>query len=115
MNRAFFGGRRLRAYILAAFGAFAAIAAHASVATVDIGKFMFMPMELTVAPGTTVRWINHDQTPHTVSSQGKDKLFASKAMDTDDQFEFVFAKEGDYRYVCSVHPFMTGVVHVRKP
>jgi plastocyanin len=35
-------------------------------------------------------------------------------MDTDDHYDFVFTQEGDYTYVCSVHPFMTGVVHVRK-
>ena len=121
MNRASFGGaslraRTLRSVVLSAFLACACLAADAAtVATVDITKFMFMPMEITVAPGTTVRWINHDETPHTVISQDKTKLFTSKAMDTDDKFEFVFAKEGDYTYVCSVHPFMTGVVHVRKP
>ncbi len=126
MNRTTFGGAALRAKAakamaigavliatLTSLGAHAADAAQAT--TVDITKFMFMPMEVTVAPGATVRWVNHDETPHTVSSQDKSKLFASKAMDTDDHFDFVFTKEGDYTYVCSVHPFMTGVVHVRKP
>ena len=108
------GGRR--ALVVCAFTALASFAAvAATTTTVDITKFMFAPMEIVVAPGTTVRWINHDETPHTVSSQGETKVFASKALDTDDQFEFTFAKEGDYTYVCSVHPFMTGVVHVRKP
>ena len=36
--------------------------------TIDIGKFAFGPKEITVAPGTTVVWINHDETPHTVRS-----------------------------------------------
>ena len=85
-----------------------------ALATVDITKFMFGPMELTVAPGTTVRWINHDEVPHTVASQDKVKLFSSKAMDTDDHFDFTFANEGDYTYICTVHPFMVGTVHVRK-
>ena len=80
--------------------------------TVDIAKFAFVPKELTVEPGTKVRWTNRDETPHTVTSQGK--VFASKAMDTDDQFEFTFAAEGDFAYFCTVHPFMTGVVHVRR-
>lgn len=122
MNRASFASGSLRARTLCAavscaFAAISSFAADAApgTATIDITKFMFTPMELTVAPGTTVRWVNHDQTPHTVSSQDKPRLFASKAMDTDDQFEFVFSKEGDYSYVCSVHPFMTGVVRVRKP
>ena len=79
--------------------------------TVDIAKFAYAPKEITVAPGTKVVWTNHDETPHTVASN--DKSFASKGLDTDDKFEHVFANEGDFTYYCTVHPFMTGVVHVR--
>jgi len=81
--------------------------------TIDIAKFAFGPKEITVAPGTTVVWINHDETPHTVSAT--DHSFVSKALDTDDRYEHTFADEGDIPYFCTVHPFMTGVVHVRKP
>jgi plastocyanin len=81
--------------------------------TVDISKFAFAPKEVTVAPGTTVVWINHDETPHTVAAS--DHAFVSKALDTDDRYEHTFADEGDVAYFCTVHPFMTGVVHVRKP
>ena len=81
--------------------------------TVDIAKFTFAPKEITVAPGTTIIWTNRDETPHTVTSN--DKSFASKGLDTDDTFEHVFASEGDFTYFCTLHPFMTGVVHVRKP
>ena len=81
--------------------------------TIDITKFAFAPKEITIAPGTKVVWINHDETPHTVSSN--DKGFTSKGLDTDDKFEHTFASEGDFGYICTVHPFMTGVVHVRKP
>jgi plastocyanin len=81
--------------------------------TVDIVKFAFTPKEITVAPGTTVVWINHDETPHTVSAA--DHAFVSKALDTDDRYEHTFTEEGDVAYFCTVHPFMTGVVHVRKP
>jgi len=81
--------------------------------TVDIAKFAFTPKEITVAPGTTVVWVNHDETPHTVAAS--DHGFVSKALDTDDRYEHTFADEGDVAYFCTVHPFMTGVVHVRKP
>ena len=90
----------------------AAVGAAATI--VEIDKFAFVPKELTVAPGTRVRWTNHDETPHTVTSQAIPKAFASKAMDTDDQYEFTFAKEGDFTYFCTVHPMMTGIVHVTK-
>jgi len=80
--------------------------------TIAIEKFAFAPKEITVTPGSTVRWINHDETPHTISAP--DKRFVSPAMDTNDQYEYTFASEGDYSYFCTLHPFMTGVVHVRK-
>src|SRR5271168_2288373 len=79
---------------------------------VEITKFAFTPKEITVAPSTKITWTNHDETPHTVTSN--DKSFASKGLDTDDKFEHTFSSEGDFSYICTVHPFMTGVVHVRK-
>ena len=92
---------------------YAAAASPAPQVTVDIAKFAFGPKEITVAPGTKIVWTNHDEAPHTVASS--DKSFASKGLDTDDKFEHTFDREGDFTYICTVHPFMTGVVHVRKP
>jgi plastocyanin len=88
-------------------------AAHAAapIATVDIRKFAFTPQEITVAPGTTVTWTNQDETPHTLTA--RDATFKSKALDTNDAFTFTFANAGDFAYFCTLHPFMTGVVHVR--
>ena len=92
--------------------AFAQGAFGADVATIEIKKFAFEPKEITVAPGTKIVWINRDETPHQIKAG--DGSFVSKAMDTDDQHEQVFAKEGDFSYVCTLHPFMTGIVHVHK-
>jgi len=88
-----------------------AAAAPPAATVVDIDKFAFAPKEITVKPGTKVVWANHDQTPHTVS--GGDKSFASKGLDTDDKYEHTFTSEGDFPYTCTLHPYMTGVVHVR--
>lgn len=91
------------------------VASHAlaapAPATVAIEKFAFAPREITIAPGTTVVWSNKDETPHTLIAT--DGSFVSKAMDTDDRYEHAFAAPGDYNYFCTLHPFMTGVVHVR--
>ena len=93
--------------------AFAVLAADTPrVVQVDIAKFAYGPKDITVAPGTKVVWTNRDETPHTVT--GNDRSFASKGLDTDDKFEHTFATEGDFAYLCTVHPFMTGVIHVRK-
>ena len=89
-----------------------AVAASATKVDVDIAKFLFAKKEITVVPGTTVVWTNRDETPHTVAAA--DKSFSSKGLDTNDAFEHTFTKEGDFDYICTVHPFMTGVVHVHK-
>jgi plastocyanin len=78
---------------------------------VVVQKFAFVPREITIAPGATVQWTNKDETPHTISAT--DRGFVSKALDTDDHYEHTFVSEGDYSYFCTLHPFMTGVVHVR--
>ena len=78
---------------------------------VKIDNFSFGPMTLTVAPGTTVTWINNDDVPHTVVSEDK-TTFKSKALDTGDKFSYTFTKPGTYPYFCSVHPKMTAEVVV---
>ena len=95
-----------------AFATPSLIAAVAPAQTIEITKFAYSSKEITVAPGTKITWINRDEIPHTVTA--KDKSFDSKALDTSDKFERTFDKEGDFDYYCSVHPFMTGIVHVRK-
>jgi plastocyanin len=83
--------------------------AHAETITVSIDNFTFAPNELKVKVGDTITWTNHDDIPHTVVAAGK---FRSKTLDTDDSFSFTFAAAGDYKYFCSLHPHMTGMIKV---
>ena len=85
------------------------IGAHAESMKVTIDNFTFAPVELKVKVGDTVTWTNHDDIPHTVVSAGK---FRSKTMDTDNDFTFTFTAAGDYKYFCSLHPHMTGMIKV---
>ena len=78
---------------------------------VKIDNFNFMPGDLTVAAGTTVTWVNHDDVPHTVRTA--DGAIKSKALDTDDKFSMTFDKPGTYEYFCSIHPKMTAKVVVK--
>ena len=78
---------------------------------VAIDNFSFAPGTVTVPAGTAVRWVNHDDVPHTVVSE--DKTFRSKALDTDESFTYTFAKAGTYSYFCSLHPRMTAKVVVQ--
>jgi plastocyanin len=86
-----------------------AISAHAETISVSIDNFTFAPVELKLKVGDTVTWTNHDDIPHTVVSAGK---FRSKTLDTDNSFSFTFATAGDYKYFCSLHPHMTGMIKV---
>ena len=90
-----------------AFGTFAA--EEANVITVD--NFTFTPPELTVAVGTTVKWLNHDDIPHNVVE--KNKAFRSKVLDTDDSYSFTFASAGTFDYFCALHPHMQGKIIVK--
>ena len=76
---------------------------------VSLDNFTFAPNEVKVKVGDTVTWTNHDDIPHTVVSAGK---FRSKTMDTDGTFSFTFTSAGDYKYFCSLHPHMTGMIKV---
>jgi len=87
--------------------------AAAEPGTVAIDNFAFAPATLTVAPGTTVTWINHDDEPHTIVNSGTPRLFKSAALDSDEKFSFKFDQPGTYTYFCSIHPQMTGTIVVK--
>ena len=95
-----------------AFGAVAAQDATKRDANeITIDNFTFTPKELTVAVGTTVKWVNHDDIPHTVVE--KKTTFRSKALDTDDSYSFTFSSAVSFDYFCGLHPHMVGQVVVK--
>ena len=96
--------------VIGAMLAFAAVAAQEA-NSVIIDNFTFTPKELTVPVGTTVKWVNHDDIPHTVMDTNKS--FRSKPLDTDDTFSFTFATAGTFNYFCSLHPQMVGKIIVQ--
>jgi amicyanin len=96
--------------VVGAFVAYGALAAQEPNEIV-IDNFTFGPQELSVAVGTTVKWVNHDDIPHNVVN--KDKAFRSKALDTDDSYSFKFASAGTFDYFCGLHPHMQGKIIVK--
>jgi plastocyanin len=97
--------------VVGAMLAFGAVAAQDATNVVTIDNFTFSPKELTVAVGTTVKWVNHYDIPHTVVE--KKTTFRSKALDTDDSYSFTFASAGTFDYFCALHPYMVGKVIVK--
>ena len=85
-------------------------------ATVKVTSFKFEPKVLTVAPGTTVEWVN-DGGRHSVEAD--DGSFKSDALKQGDKFEHTFDKPGKYPYHCEFHgekggKDMAGTIIVRK-
>ena len=98
--------------IAGAFLAYGALAAQ-DPNEVVIDNFTFGPKDLTIAVGTTVKWVNHDDIPHTVVETSTSRTFRSKALDTDDSYSFTFASAGTFSYFCSLHPQMQGKIIVK--
>lgn len=78
---------------------------------ISIQNFTFLPATLNAQIGVKVVWKQNDRAAHKiVSSEG---LFASKDLDSGDEFSFVFTKTGEYDYYCSIHPSMRGKIIVK--
>jgi plastocyanin len=97
--------------IIGAMLALGAVAAQDATNVITIDNFTFSPKELTIAVGTTVKWVNHDDIPHTIVE--KKTTFRSKALDTDDSYSFTFTSAGTFDYFCGLHPHMVGQVIVK--
>ncbi len=76
---------------------------------VDVDDNTFTPATLNIATGTKVTFANIGRAPHTVTaSDGSFNAVLSKGS----TFEHVFHRPGTYRYVCSFHTGMRGVIVV---
>jgi plastocyanin len=71
----------------------------------------FDPNPMTIARGTSVTWMNNDNTAHTTSSDAG--LWASAPLAPGASFSFTFDSPGTYTYHCAIHPNMVGTVTVQ--
>ncbi len=79
--------------------------------TVHIANFAFGPTTLTVAPGSTITWVNDDDDAHSIVADTGG--FHSAALDTGDRYSFTFRTVGAYAYHCGLHPHMVARIVVR--
>ena len=77
--------------------------------SVSIANFAFSPAAITVKAGATVTWTNQDEDAHTVAITGAP---VSQPLQNGDTFTHVFAQPGTYSYLCTIHPYMRGMVVV---
>ena len=90
--------------------------------TVEMKNHKFIPQEITINPGDTVRWVNKESRQyHSVWFKQEDpdrenpKLFSKTFWPGDDPYTRTFKEPGDYPYICKEHIDdydMEGVVHV---
>jgi plastocyanin len=79
--------------------------------TIAIDGARFDPVNLSVPVGGTVKWINKDPYPHNVTS--KIGGFQSGNLDPNREWRFRASKRGTFEYVCTLHPGMKAVLHVK--
>jgi len=84
-------------------------AAPVATASVDIASFAFSPAVITVRTGVPVTWTNRDQDAHTVAITG---AAVSTPMQGGDTYTHTFSQPGTYWYICTIHPYMHGMVVV---
>ena len=77
--------------------------------TVEIRDFKFVPADLQIAKGTTVKWTNFDVAPHTATSAGN---FDSGTLQQGQSYSFTFNNAGAFDYICTVHPYMKAKITV---
>ena len=85
-------------------------------ASVKEADIQFAPKAVTVAKGGTVTWTNEDTAPHDVTKvSGPGPKFASGKgdMKKGDTYKHKFNTAGTIKYMCTVHPTMTGEVVVK--
>jgi nitrite reductase (NO-forming) len=91
--------------------------------TIQIIGNSYYPKVVKVTPGTKVRWVNEDVFSymegefagiHNVASYESPVPVMSELLAHTESFEFVFEEEGDYKYMCTPHPYMRGVVTVQE-
>jgi plastocyanin/heme/copper-type cytochrome/quinol oxidase subunit 2 len=85
-----------------------ASSSDAATTTIDMKDFAFQPAEVTVSVGDTVTWVNKDADSHAV--QGGP--MSSPIVPTNGTFSHTFSETGDVPYICPIHTYMTGTVHV---
>lgn len=77
---------------------------------VIIGDMSFSKGEFVIKKGESIKWVNKDIVPHTVTAN--DNSFDSKTISPGKSWEFKPTKVGHFPYKCAFHPSMTATFSV---
>lgn len=99
-----------RAPLLLALFSISALAQN--VTEVRIEGYKYVPSDVAIKLGDSVRWINHEKrTSHSVVFPAEGGL-ESERMFPEESWERRFEKAGRYEYHCGPHPEMKGLIVV---
>lgn len=82
-----------------------------------VAPYAFSPAEVTIPPGTTIRWVNRSDIFHTITPDGHSEWSEVEMFTAGEEFEHTFNDEGVFPYVCAPHVSagMTGTITVESP
>lgn len=83
-----------------------------SAAVVGVEGLKFDPEEVTITAGETVRWKWKENLAHNVKSESDEKFGTNGKNVTEADFAHTFAEPGTYKFTCTIHSGMDGVVEV---
>jgi alcohol dehydrogenase (cytochrome c) len=76
-------------------------------------EYAYFPGRTRVKEGTTVKFTNLGDLPHSATSVATDKVkWDTGLLAKGEAKSITFADPGTYYYICSIHPWMYGVVYV---
>jgi plastocyanin len=78
------------------------------VSIIHIKNFAFVPESVTIPVGSTVKFVEDDAVPHTVTAT--DGSFDSGNLNQKQTWTHTFTKVGTYNYLCTYHTYMKGKV-----
>lgn len=101
---------RLGGLLVGAVLALAPTALAAETHRVVIERFAFVPAELSIRPGDTVRFVNRDLVPHT-ATDGEGR-WDTGTLSLGASARIAFEAAGTFTYVCIFHPSMRARIRV---
>jgi plastocyanin len=78
--------------------------------TVFMEGMAFRPKTIDVTAGDTIVWVNRDLVGHTATAAAAG--FDSNLVEANKSWQFTATQKGEFEYVCTLHPTMTGTVRV---
>ena len=105
--------RLLKCLLLLALCSGGASAGSDGETLIIIKDYKFIPQEITIKPGQTLRWENREKRQyHSVWFEALGEEEPEDYLFPEDSYERSFDKPGVYPYRCGPHPEMIGTVTV---